>query len=91
MTLEEAVRTVIHDLRVPEKLRTALAVYQEVSNDPNNHEIDTLWTEQTVIAGLETACLTKAEKSHQAMRSKSQPVRARPVGAGGKPLTHLKV
>jgi len=55
MTLEEAVRTVIHDLRVPEKLRTALAVYQDVSNDPNNHEIDTLWTEQT-----EPACLGKA-------------------------------
>ena len=55
MALEEAIRTVIHDLRVPEKLRTALAVYQDVSSDPNNNEIDTLWTEQTG-----PACLGKA-------------------------------
>jgi hypothetical protein len=55
MTLEQAIRTVIHDLRVPEKLRTALAAYQDVSNDPNNQEIDTRWTDQT-----EPACLGKA-------------------------------
>jgi hypothetical protein len=54
MALEHAIRTVMHDLRVPEKLRAALAVDQDVS-DANNHEIDTLWTEQT-----EPACLVKA-------------------------------
>ena len=55
MALEEAIRTVIHDLRVPEKLRTALAGYLGLSNDPNSHEMDTLRTEQT-----EPACLGKA-------------------------------
>jgi hypothetical protein len=45
MARGQAIRTVIHDLRVPEKLRTALAVYQDASDDPNNNEIDTLWTE----------------------------------------------
>jgi len=55
MALEQAIKTVIHDLRVPEKLRTALAVYQDVSNNPNDYEIDTLWAEQT-----EPACLGKA-------------------------------
>jgi hypothetical protein len=54
IALEQAIQTVVHDLRVPEKLRTALAVYQDVSNDPNYHEIDTPRTEQT-----EPACLGK--------------------------------
>jgi hypothetical protein len=52
MALEQAIRTVIHDLRIPEKLRTDLAAYQDLSSDPNNHEIEAVWTEQAEPANL---------------------------------------
>jgi hypothetical protein len=32
-TLERAIRTVMHDLRIPKKLRTALSVYQDEQGD----------------------------------------------------------
>jgi hypothetical protein len=33
LTLERAIRTVMHDLRIPKKLRTALSVYQDQRGD----------------------------------------------------------
>jgi hypothetical protein len=40
IALEQAIRTVVHDLRIPKKLRTALAVYQDQRTDLDNREID---------------------------------------------------
>jgi hypothetical protein len=38
--LQQAIHTVIHDVRIPAKLRTALAIYQEQWADPHNGETD---------------------------------------------------
>ena len=54
MALEQAIRTVIHDPRIPQKLRTALAVYQERRTDLDNCESDMLWEERT-----DPTCLPK--------------------------------
>ena len=51
INLEQAIRTVIHDLRIPKKLRTALAFYQDQRADLQNGEIFLLRTRQT-----ETSC-----------------------------------
>jgi hypothetical protein len=51
INLERAIRTVIHDLRIPKKLRTALAFYQDQRADLNNGKIFMLRTRQT-----ETTC-----------------------------------
>jgi hypothetical protein len=37
--LDQAIQAVIRDVRIPEKLRTALAVYQDRRGDLNNREI----------------------------------------------------
>jgi hypothetical protein len=42
LALERAIRTVIHDLRIPEKLRTALSVYQDQRDDLDSAETDWL-------------------------------------------------
>jgi hypothetical protein len=44
--LEQAIQTIIQDARIPEKLRTALAVYQDRRGDLNNREIGVLRTNQ---------------------------------------------
>jgi len=54
MALEQAIRTVIHDPRIPQKLRTALAVYQERRTDLDNCEGDMLREERT-----DSTCLPK--------------------------------
>jgi hypothetical protein len=40
--LEQAIQTLIHDLRVPKKLRTALAVYQNQRSGLNNRGLSLL-------------------------------------------------
>jgi len=40
LTLERAIRTVIHDLRIPKKLRTALSIYQDRQGDMDSCETD---------------------------------------------------
>ena len=37
--LDQAIQTVIQDIRIPKKLRTALAFYQKQQADSNNHGI----------------------------------------------------
>jgi hypothetical protein len=56
--LERAIQTVIHDLRVPKKLRTALAVYQKQRDDQDNRKIETRGPERT-----EPTCLPKKTQS----------------------------
>jgi hypothetical protein len=59
ITLEQAIQTVIHDLRIPKKLRTALAVYQGLWGDPINLEIGMpRGPEQT-----QTTCLSESNCS----------------------------
>jgi hypothetical protein len=60
-SLEQAIQTVIHDLRIPEKLRTDLAVYQGLQDDPNNLDIGVLRAEQK-----EPTCLPKTIRSSAA-------------------------
>src|SRR5271155_5825078 len=50
--LEKAIETVLHDRRVPKKLRTALAVCQEQRAQLNNCEIGKPWVGQTGIGCL---------------------------------------
>jgi hypothetical protein len=45
--LDQAIQTVIQDVRIPEKLRTALAVYQDLWGDLDNREIGLLRAKQT--------------------------------------------
>src|ERR1700735_2072856 len=52
--LEKAIETVLHDRRIPRKLRTALAVCQEQRAQLNHFEISSPWVGQTG-----TACLVK--------------------------------
>jgi len=40
LTLEPAIRTVILDLRIPKRLRTALSVYQDQQGDLDSCETD---------------------------------------------------
>jgi hypothetical protein len=40
LTLERAIRTVIHDVRIPKKLRTALSIYQDRQGDMGSCEPD---------------------------------------------------
>jgi hypothetical protein len=54
IAIEQAIQAVIRDLRIPEKLRTALAVYQHL-RDPSNRGIDILPGRQA-----ERTCLPKA-------------------------------
>jgi hypothetical protein len=42
IALEQAIRTVVHDPRIPKKLRTDLAVYQDQRTDLDNRETDML-------------------------------------------------
>jgi hypothetical protein len=45
--LDRAIQTVIHDLRVPKRLRTALAVYQKRRGDQDNRKVGTRRPERT--------------------------------------------
>ena len=47
VTLEQAIQRLIHDLRIPEELRTALEVYQGLESDLNDLEMCMLPAEQT--------------------------------------------
>jgi hypothetical protein len=58
ITLEQAIQRLIHDLRVPERLRTALAIYQDVGIDLSDFEIGMPRAEQT-----EPTCLPKTIRS----------------------------
>jgi hypothetical protein len=59
ITLEQALQTVIHDLRVPEKLRTALVDYQDQRRNLDNRGLGMLRAEQT-----EPTCLPKTMRSN---------------------------
>jgi hypothetical protein len=54
ITLEQAIQRLIHDLRVPERLRTALAIYQDLGADLSDFEIGMPRAQQT-----EATCLPK--------------------------------
>jgi len=54
ITLEQAIQRLIHDLRVPERLRTALAIYQDVGTDLSDFEIGIPLAQRT-----EATCLPK--------------------------------
>jgi hypothetical protein len=58
MALEQAIQMVIHDRRIPENLRKALAVYQDRRGDQNNRAIGTLRAEH-----IEPTCLPKTIRS----------------------------
>lgn len=59
-SLEQAIQTLIHDLRIPEKLRTALAVYQDMQDDPDKLDIGMQPAEQK-----ELTCLPKTIRSNE--------------------------
>jgi hypothetical protein len=61
---ERAIQTVIDDIQVPEKLRTALAVYQKQREDQDNRKIDTRGPERA-----EPTCLPKKIQSSLPMVS----------------------
>jgi hypothetical protein len=70
-TLEEAVQTVIHDLRIPKKLRVCLAAYQDQAAHLNEREIRIPPADQTgpncltktVPPGLGGVCQTCASRN----------------------------
>ena len=77
--LEQAIQTLIHDLRVPKKLRTALAVYQNQRAGLNSHGLSLL---PARCSGLSKG--SGVADSCQPDNSRSSSGEARPILSSGR-------